>query len=193
MNQDGEAVVRDAVQAIRRGDSQAFERVVALYQRRLFGLALMMTRDPAGAEEVAQDALVRAFLHLDAYDERRPFYPWLSSIAVRLAQNWLVKRARETTREGTELAEDHAAAAPGADPLAALIAGEDDRRLWRSVAALPSGERTAAILYYRDDLSVRQIAFALGVTAGTVKTLLFRARRRLRHTLAGTAPVKDSR
>lgn len=191
MNQDGEAVVRDAVQAIRRGDSQAFERVVGLYQRRLFGLALMMTRDPAGAEEVAQDALVRAFVHLDAYDERRPFYPWLSSIAVRLAQNWLVKRARDTTREGTAIAEDHAAAAPGADPLAALIAGEDDRRLWRSVAALPSGERTAAILFYREDLSVRQIAFALGVTAGTVKTLLFRARRRLRGTLGGMPPAKD--
>jgi RNA polymerase sigma-70 factor (ECF subfamily) len=193
VNQDGEAAVRDAVQAIRRGDPQAFERVVGLYQRRLFGRALMMTRDPAGAEEVAQDAFVRAFVHLDAYDERRPFYPWLSSIAVRLAQNWLVKRARETTREGTEFTEDHAAAAPGADPLAALIAGEDDRRLWRSVAALPSGERTAAILYYREDLSVQQIAFALGVTAGTVKTLLFRARRRLRHTLGGLPPVKDSR
>jgi RNA polymerase sigma factor (sigma-70 family) len=93
----------------------------------------------------------------------------------------------------TEFTEDHAAAAPGADPLAALIAGEDDRRLWRSVAALPSGERTAAILYYREDLSVQQIAFALGVTAGTVKTLLFRARRRLRHTLGGLPPVKDSR
>jgi RNA polymerase sigma-70 factor (ECF subfamily) len=64
--------------------------------------------------------------------------------------------------------------------------------LWRSVAALPSGERTAAFLYYRDELSVREIALALGVTPGTIKTLLFRARRRLREML-DVPPVMESR
>ena len=95
--------VRIAVQAVRCGDRNAFATIVRLYQRRLFGLALMMTRDSAGAEEIAEDAFVRAFLHLDAYDERRPFYPWLSTIAVRLAQNWLVRRVRIDTREGGDL------------------------------------------------------------------------------------------
>lgn len=183
--------VRAAVAAVGRGDSAAFGRVVDLYQRRLFGLALMMTRDPSGAEEVAQDAFVRAFAHLDAYDAGRPFYPWISTIAVRLAQNWLVRRARTSTREGAELATDHDAAAAEIDPLAGLIADERDRRLWRSVSALPSGERTAVILYYRQDMSVRAIAAALGVTDGTVKTLLFRARQRLRRTLGDIAPGKD--
>jgi RNA polymerase sigma-70 factor (ECF subfamily) len=67
-----------------------------------------------------------------------------------------------------------------ADALAALIADERGRRLWQAVSALPSGERTAVILYYRDELAVGDIARALGVTAGTIKTLLFRARRHLR-------------
>lgn len=191
MNADPDADARDAVRAVRHGDRDAFGRVVALYQRRLFGLALMMTRDPAGAEDVAQDAFVRAFVHLDAYDERRPFYPWLSSIAVRLAQNWLVKRGRITARERAEPAPASVAASPTVDPLTAVIADEHDRRLWQSVAALPSGERTAAILYYREELTIKEIAFALGVTAGTVKTLLFRARLRLRRTLVD--PEKDSR
>jgi len=182
-----DAVVRAAVEAIRRGERDAFGRIVDLYQRRLFGLALMMTRDPSGAEEIAQDAFVRAFLHLDAYDARRPFYPWLSTIAVRLAQNWLVKRARLTAREGTEFVEGHDDPLTAADPLAALIVDEEDRRLWRAVAALPSGERTAAVLYYREDMNVRDIGRALGVTDGTIKTLLFRARARLRTTLAAPA------
>ncbi|MDO8834703.1 MAG: sigma-70 family RNA polymerase sigma factor, partial [Vicinamibacterales bacterium] len=57
------------------------------------------------------------------------------------------------------------------------------RRLWLSVAALPSGERTAMILYYRQDMSVGEIASAIGVSNGTIKTLLFRGRQRLRRTL----------
>lgn len=180
-----------AVHAVRRGDHEAFRAIVEVYQRRLFGLALMMTRDPSGAEEIAQDAFVRAFAHLDSYDAARPFYPWISTIAVRLAQNWLVKRTRERTREGAELDPDHEPPADGLDPLAELVADEGDRRLWHSVEALPSGERTAVILYYRQEMSVREIAAALGVTGGTVKTLLFRARRRLSRSLGDAPPRKD--
>ena len=65
---------------------------------------------------------------------------------MRLAQNWLVRHLRVRVREGTELNADMDAAARD-DPLAALITDERDRAVWRSVAALPSGERTAALLY----------------------------------------------
>ncbi len=149
----------------------------------------MLTRDAAAAQDVAQDAFVRAFTNLDAYDERRPFYPWLATIAVRLAQNWLSRRGRAAVREGASLESDPRDAA-AADPLAALIAEEQGRKLWRSVAALPLGERTAAILYYRQEMSVAEIAGALGVTRGTVKTLLFRARERLRRGAGGTRGVR---
>jgi RNA polymerase sigma-70 factor (ECF subfamily) len=170
---------RDLVCAARRGDREAFGGLVRRYQGRLFPLALMMVRDPAGAEEVTQDAFVRAYRHLDRYDEQRPFYPWLAAIAVRLAQNRLRAHGRARLREGTRL-ED--ATEPGAPPTALrdLIADERRRRVWEAVAALPSGERTAVALYYRDGMAVGAIARALGVTAGTIKTLLFRARRRLR-------------
>ena len=173
---------RSAVLAVRGGDREAFGQLVELYQRRLFGLSLMMVRDPSGAEEVTQDAFVRAFTHLDLYDARRPFYPWIATIAVRLAQTWLRRHARVAKREGTALDEELEPAA-ASDPLGELITDESGRRLWRSVAALPSGERTAAFLYYRQEMKVKEIAHALGVTSGTVKTLLFRARRKLRSTM----------
>ena len=185
-------IVQGAVAAVRSGDREAFAQIVQVYGRRLFGLSLMMTRDPSGAEEVVQDAFVRAFANLDAYDARRPFYPWISTIAVRLSQNWLVQRSRRHTREGAELGSEHDAPSGGADPLAGMIADERDRRLWRSVAALPSGERTAMILYYRQDMSVGEIASAIGVSSGTIKTLLFRGRQRLRRTVGDLSHGKDS-
>jgi len=173
--------VRDAIRAVRRGEVDAYGPVVEQFRRRLFALVLMVTRDAAAAEEVAQDAFVRAFTHLDAYDDRRPFYPWLATIAVRLAQNWLVQRQRAAAHEGSAAVP---AQEPGRDALEALIADETGRRLWASVARLPSGERTAAFLYYRQELTVPEVARTLGVTSGTVKTLLFRARQRLRRATA---------
>lgn len=170
---------RSAILAVRGGDREAFSQLVELYQKRLFGLTMMMVRDPSGAEEVTQDAFVRAFTHLDLYDEHRPFYPWIVTIAVRLAQTWLRRRARVTQREGTALDPEFDPAAT-TDPLGVLITNESEQRLWRSVAALPSGERTAVFLYYRQEMKVNDVARALGVTSGTVKTLLFRARRKLR-------------
>jgi RNA polymerase sigma-70 factor, ECF subfamily len=186
------AAIGAAVHAVREGDRPAFAIIIESLQRRLFGLALMMTRDPAGAEEVVQDAFVRAFNHLEAYDARRPFYPWLSTIAVRLAQNWLIQRARLRSREGTELEPEHDAASAEVNPLEELIEDERDRRLWEAVSSLPSGERTAVILYYRQEMSVGEIASAIGVTTGTIKTLLFRGRQRLRRELGDLLPEKDS-
>jgi RNA polymerase sigma-70 factor (ECF subfamily) len=68
------------------------------------------------------------------------------------------------------------------------VAQDEGRRLWRLVARLPLGERTALVLHYRQELSVNEVAAALGVTTGTVKTLLFRARRHLRAALAEAPP-----
>jgi RNA polymerase sigma-70 factor (ECF subfamily) len=177
------AIVREAVAAVRQGNRDAFARLVDLYQRRLFGLALMMTREPASAEDVVQDGFVRAFLHLHTYDVHRPFYPWISTVVVRLAQNLLIKRARLQAREGADLEPEHPAPASNDDALDVLIADERDRRLWQSVAALSSGERTAVILYYRQNMTVDEIASAVGVSSGTVKTLLFRGRQKLRKEL----------
>jgi len=172
-----------AVRAVRLGDREAYGRLVESYQGRVFGLALLMVRHRSGAEEVTQDTFLRAFTHLDQYDEHRPFYPWIATIAVRLAQNWLRRHARVRRHEPT-VTEPTDEPATTADLLDELITDERGRHLWRSVAGLPSGERMAVVLYYRDEMKVRDIARALGVTSGTVKTLLFRARQRLRRALA---------
>lgn len=182
-------VVRAAVRAVRNGEPDAFGQIVRLYQRQVFGLALMIVRDPAAAEEVAQDAFVRAFTHLNAYETHRPFYPWLATIAVRLAQNRLVHRGRTASREQPS-PESEVEDRSAVDPLSALIADDEGRRLWRLVSELPAGERSAVLLHYRQELGVRDVARLLGVTSGTVKTFLFRARQKLRRLL-GDASAKE--
>ena len=181
---------QDVAVAVQNGDRDAFAELLRRYQHRLFGLVLMMVREPAGAEEVTQDAFVRAYRYIAQYDRERPFYPWLAAIASRLAQNWLRQHQRNVQREGTPL-ENASEPATRASALHGLIADERSRELWHAVAALPSGERTAVILYYRDDVPVRDIAIALGVTTGTIKTLLFRARKHLRGRIGADLSTQE--
>ena len=132
---------------------------------------------------------MRAYTRLDRYDDQQPFYPWLATIAVRLAQNRLRHQGQIRQREGTPLDRAPEPSA-GQSPLSALMADERDRQLRHAVTALSSGERTAVMLHYRDGLPVRDVARALGVTTGTIKTLLFRARKHLRERLGANRPVE---
>ena len=181
----------DIVGRVRGGDREAFGLLVQRHQDRLFGLVMMMVRERSGAEDVAQDAFVRAYTHLERYDVERPFYPWLAAIAVRLAQNWLRSRGRSIRREGAELDQAKEPSSPES-ALGGLVADEQRQQLWAAVSTLAAGERAAVVLYYRDELAVRDIAAALGVSIGTIKTLLFRARRHLRARLGASILTGDS-
>ena len=115
-------------------------------------------------------------MNLDGYDEARPFYPWISTIAVRLAQNWLVRRRRINTREGAELEPDRAVARPASTH---SLNSSPTRR----TAISARGGRTPSGAHRGNPLlppghERKGVAGALGVTSGTVKTLLFRALRK---------------
>lgn len=166
-----------AVAAIRAGDRQAFAQIVRLYQKRLFGLASMFVRDRAGAEDVVQEAFVRAYQHLHRYEEIREFYPWIATITSRLALNW---RRSRVHLQSLEPDTPQSEAASTQDLLGESILEERANRLWQAVSSLSQGERTAVLLFYKQDMAIAEVANVLGVTTGSVKTLLFRAREKLR-------------
>jgi RNA polymerase sigma-70 factor, ECF subfamily len=172
--------------ALAVSDATAFTALVEQYQQRVFGLSLMILRNRPAAEEVTQDAFVRAFLNLDRYDSARPFYPWIAAIAVRLAQTWLRRRMQQAMREEGPL--DAASDVDGDGPLHELISDERSRKLWSLVTSLPRAQSAAVFLYYKQDMKVDEVAQTLGVTSGTIKTLLSRARQALRERLELSDP-----
>lgn len=176
-------LVADAIRTVRGGDSEAFARVVETYQRRIFGLVLMMIHDRAGAEDVMQESFIRAYARLERYDQARDFYPWLATISVRLAQNWLRRRASISAHEGVEMSPERGGTS---DVLGEVMEDETAQRLWRTVASLPRGERMVVFLHYREGMKVGEVATMLGVADGTVKTMLFRARKKLQRMMTET-------
>ena len=170
-----------AIAAIRGGDQDAFARIVRLYEKRLYSLALMFVRDRAGAEDVVQEAFVRAYQHLHRYEEIREFYPWIATITARLALNW---RRGRVHLQFTEPDSPQSDVASPQDLLGESILEERAEQLWLAVSSLSQGERTAVLLFYKQDMSIADVANVLGVTTGSVKTLLFRAREKLRKSIA---------
>jgi RNA polymerase sigma-70 factor, ECF subfamily len=173
-----------AVRAIRAGDVQAYATIVKRFQGPLMTLCTALLRDRQAAEELAQDTLVRAYERLDLFDVRQPMKPWLYKIAYRLAQERWRSRSREMARRQ--------AAAPmiGRDrsdpgPAERLLADERSEMLWQAVSELPMAQRTAVVLYYRENLNVNEVAAAMGVSPDTVKTHLVRARSRIHAELTG--------
>ena len=164
----------------RRGDRGAFEEIVRLYQRRVYGVALRIVRAHDVADDVAQEAFLRAWRSLDRFDLDRPFGPWVCRIAANLAVNHVRSpRARE---EG--LPDGHAetkASAPG--PLGQLLDGEATRVLDAAMAELPTEQRAVLVMRAVEEMSYAEIAQALGTSPGTVMSRLYRAREKLAVTL----------
>lgn len=168
----------------------AFPSLVAEHQDRLYTIALRLLGDRRDAEEVAQDALVRAFRAMRGYPPARieglRLRPWLASIAVNLARN---RRRRHDDRRPPGSLEpllDAGFDAP-ADQRHAPASTADRRETKRELAAallvLSPAVRAAVVLRHVDGLSVAETADALGRPEGTVKAQVFRGLRELRLAL----------
>jgi RNA polymerase sigma-70 factor (ECF subfamily) len=162
------------------GSLFAFEEIVRRYQRRVYGAALRIVRRHDVADDVAQEAFVRAYRALASFDRSRPFGPWICRIAANLAINHL--RSPESREE--ELPETHAQTPSPSGPLEALLHGEAQQVLDQALGQLPAEQRAVFVLRVVEELSYKEIADALGIAMGTVMSRLSRARERLRETLA---------
>ena len=169
------------VRAVLAGDNDAFAVVVRQFQSAIMTLVTLILRDRQAAMEVTQDVFVRAWRGLKSFDQTRPMKAWLMGIAYRVASDY--QRQQATRAKKTRDAVAQGVPRSGQEqPLDALIADEQSRILWKLVDSLPPGEQIAVVLFYRDGLSVEQVAASMGVSPGTVKTSLFRARKHL-HTM----------
>jgi RNA polymerase sigma-70 factor (ECF subfamily) len=164
----------------RGGNLFAFEEIVRRYQRRVYGTAFRIVRRHDVADDVAQEAFIRAHQALETFDTARPFGPWICRIAANLAINHV--RSPEAREE--ELPEGHAETpAPDGGPLAGVLENEARAVLDAALDRLPAEQRAVFVLRVTEELSYREIAEALGISLGTVMSRLSRAREKLREAL----------
>lgn len=164
------------------GDAEASTAFVERFQRRIFGLALTIVGDRRTAEDVAQEAFLRAWRHGATYDARRgSVATWLLSITRNLA----IDAMRVRTPRPVETDELLALAAPAvnAEPGALAVAHDDADRLRIAIAELPLEQRRAIVLAGILGLSAREVAERERIPLGTAKTRIRAAMQRLRSAL----------
>ena len=174
----------ELVSRARRGDDAAFGALVDSFAQVAFRTAFLVTGDAAEAEDAAQEAFVKAYRALDRFREGSPFRPWLLRIVGNTARN----RRRSAGRQlGLRLrAQAQAPLAVSApSPEADLLRDERRRTLLAAVEALPPDDRLVIGARYFLELPEAEIAALAGVARGTVKSRLFRARRRLAEAIGG--------
>jgi RNA polymerase sigma-70 factor (ECF subfamily) len=172
----------DLVRRSRSGDRSSFARLIEMHQTIARRVATTMMGTGGEADDVVQDAFVKAFTRLDQFREGGSFRAWLLTIVANEARN----RHRAAGRRATlalRVATRPDAADPTADPAQALEAAERRRRLADAVAGLGENDRAVIALRYFAELTEAETAAALGVPAGTVKSRLNRALGRLRSNL----------
>jgi RNA polymerase sigma factor (sigma-70 family) len=172
------------VRMAREGDRGAFAVLVGRHRPMLVGLCRRVLGDPGLAEDAAQEAVLRAMLGLEGLERPERFGAWLGGIGVNVCRRWRRDRAREAWSLAA-LTGGRAGPDPVPDePAAAAEAAEEARRVRRAVGRLPAGQRAAVVLFYLAGMAHREVAAALGIGVGAVKTRLHKGRAALRAELA---------
>jgi RNA polymerase sigma-70 factor (ECF subfamily) len=169
----------------RRDD--AIARLLPAYRERVFALCLSIVGDHAAAEDIAQEVFVKIWRALPAFDGRSALSTWIYAITRNASLSALrSRRPGGSLTVPAVLAEVEARSvdAPGGGDYRAIEADTDARRIEGWVARLPEKQRLVVRLFYMRECSVDEVAEMSGMPVGTVKTLLHRARERLRE-LAG--------
>ena len=170
------------VERVQAGDKAAFDLLVRKYQHRVLKLVSRFVSDAAEAEDVAQEAFLKAYRALASFRGDSAFYTWLYRIAINTAKNYLVamgRRAPTSTgfdHEDAESFEDAEQLRDSATPEAELLGKQIAATVNRAMERLPDDLRTAITLREIEGLSYEEIASVMNCPIGTVRSRIFRAR-----------------
>ena len=182
---------KELVESALKGDSEAFGGLVALYEKRIHSFALGMLSDPDDAFDVSQDTFLKAYRSLNSFKGESSFYTWLYAICRNCCYDYIKQRSRrmkknislseyENDDDGVMVEIPDTASQPDL----VLEKKQAREKIIEAVASLPEKHREIIVLRDFEDLSYEQIAEALDISEGTVKSRLSRARMKLQAILA---------
>ncbi len=180
----------EMAQRCQNGDAAAFEELYRRHAGRLFGLVLRLV-GPSEAEDLLQDVFLQAYRKLGSFRGDSSLGTWLHRLAVNLCLDVLRGRQMKMTRASESL--DHEGAAEPAAPAPRVPVAIDRVDLERAIARLPDGCRAAFVLHDVEGFEHHEVAALLGVSEGTSKSQVHRARLKLRALLGTSCRPSGSR
>ena len=179
MNQEAADV--ELVRRVQAGDKRAFDLLVQKYQHKILHLIGRYVHDPVSAQDVAQEAFIKAYRGLRNFRGDSAFYTWLYRIAINTAKNFLVTESRRTpdyevNAEDAEHLNGESGLKEYATPERELLSEEIKRQIFKAMEDLPEDLRSAIVLRELEGMSYEEIAQVMECPIGTVRSRIFRAR-----------------
>ncbi|WP_053364811.1 RNA polymerase sigma factor SigW [Bacillus sp. FJAT-27245] len=183
-----DALVKKRIKQIKKGDQDAFAEIVELYKDKLYQLGYRMLGNSHEAEEIAQEAFIRAFVNINSYNQEYKFSTWLYRIATNLCIDRIRKKkpdfyldAEMAGTEGLTLYSRIPSDSPLPDKEVEMM--ELQEAIQGEIIKLPEKYRSVIVLKYIEELSLNEISEILDLPLGTVKTRIHRGREALRKQL----------
>ena len=169
------------VERVQKGDKRAFDLLIQKYQHRIVSLVSRYVSDHAEAQDVAQEAFIKAYRAIGRFRGDSAFYTWLYRIAINTAKNWIVAKNRRPPASDIDAvdAEQYAMSSrlkETSTPENEMMREEIERTVFDTIANLPEDLRTAIMLREMDGMSYEEIATTMECPIGTVRSRIFRAR-----------------
>lgn len=182
------------VQRVQQGDRRAFDQLVLRYQHKVLKLVMRYMRNHAEAEDIAQEAFLKAYRAIHSFRGDSAFYTWIYRIAINTAKNALVAAKRRPLDYDLDLQDPEQNERNGrlrdeATPESLLLTEEIRQTVDAAIGALPEDLRRAVVLREYEGLSYEEIAAVMGCPVGTVRSRIFRAREAIDRQLR---PVFDA-
>ena len=172
---------QELVERVQAGDKKAFDLLVLKYHNRIVKLVSRFVHDPIEAQDVAQEAFIKAYRAIEGFRGESAFYTWLYRIATNAAKNYLVSQSRRPPAVGVDAMEAEQYAVDTRlkekdTPEGLVVTEELKAVIFRTIESLPDDLKEAITLREIECMSYEDIALVMGCPVGTVRSRIFRAR-----------------
>lgn len=184
-----EQLDEELVLRVQQGDKSAYDILVLRYQHKIIQLVNRYVKDHSEAQDVAQEAFIKAYRALGSFRGESAFYTWLYRIAINTAKNYLVARARRSSDQQVDVQDaeaiENAPQLQGLEtPERQLLGAEIAETIQAAIENLPEEMRVAIMLREFEGMSYEEIAEAMDCPVGTVRSRIFRAREAIDNKLS---------
>jgi len=180
------------VRRAKKGDYRAFDLLVLKYQSRIVSIAFKFVKEIQLAEDISQEAFIKAYRSIDSFREESAFYTWLYRITANTAKNYLVSKGRRKGSSISEMSisenEDFYELPTNDSPEQILMAQSLKDTIYDALSNLPEDTRTALSLREFEGLNYEEIAEIMNCPVGTVRSRIFRGREALENLIS---PITD--
>ncbi len=175
------------LQLVEQNDEEARRALFEEYYRRTYAVVFSILRNRESSEDITQDAFIKSFQNMHQLREKDKFGPWLAVIASNLARNFLKREKRVLYTDDMTLLESDQNR-PGSNTEEQVLRDWEADRVRQALQTLPPDQYQVVVLQYYYDLKLEEIAEMLKISAGTVKSRLFRAKKKLSRLLESMEP-----